>query len=51
VGTFHAYTREFQNIQPQNGIIELRFKSIPGHEAMIQAVEVIPAENPDEGKP
>ena len=50
VGTFHAYTREFQNIQPQNGIIELRFKSMPGHEAMIQAVEVIPAEKPGEGE-
>ena len=29
VGTFHAYTREFKDIQPQNGIIELRFKSTP----------------------
>jgi len=45
VGTFHAYTREFQNIQPQNGIIELRFKSTPPHEAMIQAVEIIPDAN------
>jgi len=50
VGTFHAYTREFHNIQPQNGIIELRFKSIPDHEAMIQAVEIIPAGNPERGK-
>ena len=47
VGTFHAYTREFPNIQPQNGIIELRFKSTPGHEAMIQAVEIIPDSNRD----
>ncbi len=50
VGTFHAYTREFQNIQPQNGVIELRFSSTPRHEAMIQAVEII-ADNADERKP
>jgi hypothetical protein len=43
VGTFKAYVREFDGIQPQNGIIELRFTSTPGHEAMIQAAEVIPA--------
>jgi hypothetical protein len=43
VGTFHAYTREFRDIRPQNGVIELRFKSTPGHDAMIQAVEIIPA--------
>jgi hypothetical protein len=46
-GTFHAYTREFHNIRPRNGIIELRFKSTPGHEAMIQAVELIPDPNPN----
>jgi len=46
-GTFHAYTREFQNIQPQNGVIELRFKSTPGHEAMIQAAEIIADSNTD----
>jgi len=28
--------------RPANGIIELRFTSTPGHEAMIQALEVIP---------
>jgi hypothetical protein len=42
-GTFRAYTREFQDIRPQNGVIELRFKSTPGHDAMIQALEIIPA--------
>jgi hypothetical protein len=42
VGTFGAYVREFPDIQPQNGIIELRFKSVPGHEAMLQALEVLP---------
>jgi hypothetical protein len=42
VGTFRAHVREFENIQPRNGIIELRFSSTPGHEAMIQALEVVP---------
>jgi len=50
VGTFHAYTREFQNIQPQNGTIELRFKSIPSHDAMIQALEIIPEGNAEKSK-
>ncbi len=43
VGTFRAYVRDFPGIVPQNGVIELRFTSTPGHEAMIQAVEVLPA--------
>jgi hypothetical protein len=42
VGTFHAYVREFPNIEPQNGAIELRFTSTAGHEAMLQAAELIP---------
>jgi hypothetical protein len=42
VGTFRAYVLEFAGIQPKSGIIELRFTSTPGHEAMIQALEVIP---------
>jgi hypothetical protein len=42
VGTFHAYTREYRDIRPQNGIIELRFRSSPGHEAMLQAAEILP---------
>ena len=50
VGTFHAYTREFKDIKPQNGIIELRFKSTPNHEAMIQAVEIIPEKNGDQSQ-
>jgi hypothetical protein len=41
VGTFKAYTREFP-AQPRNGTIEVRFTSTPGHEAMIQALEIIP---------
>ena len=40
-GTFKAYVREFPGVPAQNGSIELRFQSTPGHEAMIQAVEVI----------
>lgn len=42
VGTFKAYVREFPDIQPQNGIIDLHFTSTSGHEAMIQAIEVVP---------
>jgi len=41
-GTFHAYTREFPHVQPEHGVVELRFQSTPGHEAMIQAAELIP---------
>lgn len=44
VGTFKAYVREFLDIRPRNGTIELRFKSTPGHEAMLQALEVLPTE-------
>ena len=50
VGVFHAFTREFPDIQPQNGSIELRFRSDPGHEAMLQACEVLPEGEPAEGK-
>ena len=44
-GTFKAYVREFPGIRPKNGCIEVRFTSTPGHEAMIQAIEVLPVEN------
>jgi hypothetical protein len=43
VGTFKAYVREFPGVVPQNSIVELRFTSTPGHDAMIQAAELIPA--------
>jgi hypothetical protein len=43
VGTFAAYIREFKNIAPQNGAIEVGFRSTRGHEAMIQALELVPA--------
>jgi len=39
VGTFKACTREF-SARPQNGEIEIQFTSTPGHEAMIQALEM-----------
>lgn len=42
VGTFRAYVREFPGIRPQHGVIEVRCKSTPGHEAMLQALEVLP---------
>jgi Malectin domain len=42
VGTFHAYTREFPGIHPVNGVIELHFTSMADHDAMIQAVEILP---------
>ena len=46
VGTFKAYVREFPGVLPRNGIIELRFTSTQDHEAMIQAIEVIPTAPP-----
>ena len=45
VGTFKAYTREFKDIEARNGAVEIRFSSTPHHEAMIQALELIPAGN------
>ena len=42
VGTFRAYIREYPHIRPQNGVIEARFSSTPGHEGMVQALELIP---------
>lgn len=50
VGTFHAYTLEFKDIRPRNGVIELRFQSTPPHEAMIQAVELIPKNDGGDSK-
>ncbi|SPE61387.1 exported hypothetical protein [Verrucomicrobia bacterium] len=41
VGTFHAYTREFNGITAKNGVIELRFTSTEHHDAMLQALELI----------
>jgi len=43
VGTFKAYFRDFPNIRAQNGTIEIHFTSTSDHDAMIQAVEIIPA--------
>jgi hypothetical protein len=41
VGIFKAYTQEYSTVA-ENGTIEVRFQSSPGHDAMIQALEVIP---------
>lgn len=46
VGTFRAHVREFTNVRPVNGTVEVRFSSIPDHEAMIQALELIPSGSP-----
>jgi hypothetical protein len=46
-GTFRAYVREFPGIRPQNGCIEVRCWSSPGHDAMLQALELLPA-RPDD---
>ena len=48
VGTFKAYVREFP-ARAENGIIELHFTSTPGHEAMIQAAEIIPVPDREVG--
>ncbi len=50
VGTFRACTREFRDIHPENGVIELRFRSTPGHEAMIQAAEIVPESGVDQAE-
>jgi len=42
-GVFRAFVREFPGIRPVNGAIEIRFSSTPGHDAMIQALELLPA--------
>jgi hypothetical protein len=47
VGTFRAYVREFPGLRPRHGIIEIRFTSTPGHEAMLQALEVLPSGQPE----
>lgn len=41
--------RELRNIQPQNGVIGLRFCFSPGHDVMIQAEEILPPPAPDPG--
>ncbi|HNQ89444.1 MAG TPA: hypothetical protein PKM73_12575 [Verrucomicrobiota bacterium] len=45
-GTFKAHVREFEDVRPRQGIVELHFTSTPGHEAMIQALELIPDPRP-----
>ncbi len=45
VGTFKAYAREFP-AEARHGALEVRFTSPPGHEAMLQALEVLPEPAP-----
>ena len=44
-GTYKACTREFTTVA-QSGAIEVRFHSNTNHDAMIQALEVIPVDAP-----
>jgi hypothetical protein len=37
-------------VQPVNGVIEMRFTSTPDHDAMIQAIEVIPEDGTKEAR-
>jgi len=41
-GTFKAVEKTFENIQPRNGIIEMRVTGKDGREGVLQAVEVCP---------
>ena len=43
-GLFKAYVREFP-ARAENGSIEIRFTSTSGHEAMLQALELLPSAN------
>ncbi|HEY0868076.1 MAG TPA: hypothetical protein VGE01_11890, partial [Fimbriimonas sp.] len=42
-GLYKAYDREFKGIQPRNGMIQVRFKGVGRDEAVIQALELVPA--------
>jgi hypothetical protein len=44
VGAYKAFVQEFPAVA-KNGIIEVRFNSTSGHEAMIQSLEVIPTDS------
>lgn len=41
-GTFRAYDAVFENIEPKNGIIEVRLTGCGEREAILQALEVVP---------
>ncbi len=42
-GNFVALEKRFENIEPKNGIIEIRCLGLDGREAMLQALEITPA--------
>ena len=44
-GSGKALDLTFPNIQPKNGIIEIRFAGTNGGEAVVQAVEVVPSKS------
>lgn len=50
-GMGRAVDLVFNNIQPVNGIIEIRFKGSFGGEATVQAIEVGPGSSPEGAKP
>jgi hypothetical protein len=42
-GTFRAIVKTYEGIKPKNGIVEVRCTGLGGREAVLQALEVIPA--------
>ena len=48
-GLFRAYDATLHDVQPANGIIDLQFIGLEGHEASVQAIEVGP-ERPETQK-
>jgi hypothetical protein len=43
-GNFTALQKTFAGIEPRNGIIEVRCTGLEGREAILQALEIVPAE-------
>jgi hypothetical protein len=43
-GTFRALVKTFENIEPENGVIEVHCKGRDGRQAILQALEVGPME-------
>ena len=42
-GRYRAFDLDFAKVHPSHGVIEIRFFA-PGAEAMLQALEIIPAD-------
>lgn len=45
-GTFRALEKTFKNVTPKNGIIEIHCTGCDGREAVLQALEIVPAAAP-----